>query len=159
WQGATAEAVDWHCAGESRYELTSSRYRLGVVLEQSGGRCETRTNPRISAGYPAAGRPFLTITPPRMPVWAGSENIRFTRSVSLAFDTAALVAQGNEALRDLRDLVPHFNLGCERICTLAGLLATECRMPGLYGNIYGESLITAILVELIRLSRTQSNKD
>ena len=59
--GVTAEAMEWHCQGSSQFDLTCDRYRLGVVLEQTGGKCETRANPRISHRYPTRGMPFANL--------------------------------------------------------------------------------------------------
>jgi hypothetical protein len=85
WSGVNAEAVEWRCANESTFNLTFSRYRLGFVLEQSGGYCETRVHPSARDGYRHHGRPFFNFSPPDMQVWACSDEIQYTRSISLTF--------------------------------------------------------------------------
>lgn len=155
WHGVTAEAVEWRSTGRSRFELTSARWRAGFVLEQIGGQCETRANLHVSQGYSRGARPFLTLTPPGTPVWACSENIPYTRSVSLSFDAATLLDRMGEELGGAPEAEPHFNIEHARLCALAGLLAAEIRDPGPFGELYSDSLITAMLVELIRFDRTR----
>ena len=160
WQGVTAEAAQFNGSGGPRLrDLTSASYRLGVVLEHVGGRCEARSDPRVSNGYPTAGRPFATLTSPGTPHWAYADDVRFGRSISLSFDIPTFVTKTSAELSDARCLIPRFNLEHPRICALAGVLATECCTPGPYGDIYGESLITAILVELIRLGRPRVQEE
>src|SRR5687768_10769642 len=74
WSGVDVEAAEWRCTNESTFDLTSSRYRLGFVLEQGGGYCETRTHPGIRDGYRHRGRSFLNFSPPDMRVWACSDD-------------------------------------------------------------------------------------
>ena len=151
WNGITAQAVEWHCEGESNFDLTCSRYRVGFVLEQSGGYCETRTHPGLKRGYLHHGRPFINLSPPQMPVWACSENIRHTRSLSLVFDRTTLNGRLDEELDPERDLAPRLNFEHPQLCTLAQLLAAECNSPGAFGALYADSLIVAIMVGLVRL--------
>jgi AraC-like DNA-binding protein len=153
WEGISAETAEYHhpVARLSVRDLTSPRYRLGVVLEHVDGKCEARSEPRISRGYPSAGRPFATLTSPGIPHWAHSTDVRSARSVSISFDIPTFVARTTAEFGDVRHLSTRFNFESNRICMLGGLLASECRSPGPYGDIYGESLITAILIELLRL--------
>ncbi|HEY0284717.1 MAG TPA: AraC family transcriptional regulator [Vicinamibacterales bacterium] len=151
WNGVIAEAVEWHSEGQSRANLTSSQYRVGFVLEQSGGRCETRANHAVSGGYVHAGRPFLTLSQPDMPIWACSDDIRYSRSLALSFDIATVSERLAEDLYGRLDFSPRLNFEHARLCTLAEMLAAECRTPGPYSDLYGESLMTAVFVELVRL--------
>lgn len=149
--GVTAEAVEWHCEGPSAFELTCPDYRVGFVLEQVGGRCETRTNRRVSQGYTHRGRPFVSLSPPAMPVWACSDDIRYTRSVSLAFGPTALQDRLGDDLQQQHELTPRLNFEHGRLSVLAQMLASECRAPGPFGDLYVDGLNIAILVEVARL--------
>ena len=157
WNGVTAEAVDWFCEGSSRFELTCSTYRVGFVLEQSGGKCETRESPRSAGGYAHRGRPFASLSPPGMEVWACSDDIRYTRSLSLAFDDAALTERLGDDLSRRLDIAPRLNFEHVRLCTLAELLAGECRGQDPLGALYAEGLIVAMLVDVARLGRSTNN--
>jgi AraC-like DNA-binding protein len=157
WNGVRADAMDWHCAGVSRFDLTSPTYRIGFVLEQSGGLCETRTNPASSRGYATSGRRFLTLTPPDMPVWACSEGIPYTRSLSLALDVGVLNQRLGADLNGRVHFAPRLNFEHERLCTLAEMLAAECRTPGPYGELYGDALIMAVVVEIARLEGSDAH--
>lgn len=157
WNRVSAEAVEWRCSGPSRFDLTSNRYRVGFVLEQGGGRCETRTTPSVTGGYVHAGRRFLSVSPPGMELWACSDGIPHTRSIALAFDGEALRERLGDDVAGAFDLTPRLNFEHQRLCTLAEMLAAECRTQGPFGDIYGESLIVAMVVELARLARRGSS--
>ena len=148
--GVTAEATEWHCEGSSVFELTCARYRVGFVLEQIGGRCETRIKRRVSQGYVHRGRPFVNLTPPGMPVWACSDDIRYARSVSLAFSPTALQDWLGDDVHQ-HELTPQLNFEHGRLSELAPMLASECRDPGPFGDLYVDGLVIAMLVEVARL--------
>jgi AraC-like DNA-binding protein len=151
WSGVSVEAVEWQCANESMFDLTSSRYRLGFVLEQGGGYCETRTHPRARDGYRHHGRPFFNFSPPDMQVWACSDDIQYTRSIALTFDKTTLSDRIDEAFDLERHSSPRLNSVHPQLCSLAEMLAAECKAPGMFGALYADSLIIAIMVGLMRL--------
>jgi AraC family transcriptional regulator len=92
----------------------------------------------------------MTFSPPDMRVWACSDEIRFTRSLSIAFDWAALIERlGEDSER--AHVSPRFNLENSQLCFLAQMLAAECRSPGPFGALYSDSLTNAILVGFVRL--------
>ncbi|MET0390596.1 MAG: AraC family transcriptional regulator [Polyangiales bacterium] len=154
WSGVAVEAVDWRCARDSRFELTSQRYRVGFVLEQSGGPAETRCDPEVSRGFVQGHRPFVSITPPGVQLWACGDSASHTRSLSIAFSRATWCER---LAGDVRgdDLSTQLNLVHGPLHVLADLLARECRAPGTYGELYGDGLLTAIFVELARLGRAE----
>lgn len=146
------EAVEWHCTGESTFDLTCSSYRLGFVLEQGGGYCETRPRPGSRNGYRHHGRPFLNLSPPDMQVWACSDEIQYTRSVALSFDEKTLSDRLDDQLSAPRDLTPRLNVEHPQLTALAQMLESECKAPGPFGALYVDSLVVAILVGLMRLA-------
>lgn len=151
WNGVDAEAVEWRCANESAFDLTSGRYRLGFVLEQGGGYCETRTRPGARDGYRHHGRPFFNFSPPDMQVWACSDEIQYTRSIALTFDRTTICDRIDEAFDLERHASPRLNFVHPQLCSLAQMLAAEFKAPGMFGDLYSDSLIVAILVGLMRL--------
>lgn len=155
WGGVSVEAVTWHSDGRSRFDLTSPQTRVGFVLEQSGAPAETRSAPEVSRGYLQGHRPFLSITPPDTQLWACGESANHARSLSIAFAPEVWRERLAEDLRGGRDLCPQLNLEHATLHTLAELLAKECRSPGPYGELYGDSLLTAIFVELARSNQLQ----
>lgn len=157
WSGVDVEAVEWRCTNESTFDLTSDRYRLGFVLEQGGGYCETRSHPAARDGYRHHGRPFFNFSPPDMQMWACSDDIQYTRSISLSFDKATLSDRIDEAFDLERHCAPRLNFVHPQLCSLAEMLAAECKAPEMFGALYADSLIVAILVGLMRLgSRPQA---
>lgn len=149
--GIAVEAVEWFCEGSSRFDLTRDNYRIGIVLEQSRGRCETRTSVRTAGEYKHRGRPFASLSTPGLELWACSEDIRYARSLSLEFDATALAARLGDTFDARRSIAPRLNFEHTALATLAELLARECRTPGPFGALYSESLMDAIFVEIARL--------
>ena len=153
FDGIVVEAVEWLSDGPSAYDLTCARCRLGVVLEQAGGMCETRTSPNVPGGYSRRGQPFVSLSPPDMPVWACSDGIRYTRSLSLAFDRAALRSWLGEEVAQAVNITPRLNFAPGRMSSLAEILESECRTAAPLGDLYADGLILAVLVEVVRLGR------
>ena len=158
YNGIAVEAVEWFCEGSSRFDLTRGNYRIGIVLEQSGGRCETRTSAHAAGEYRHRGRPFASLSPPGLELWACSEDIRYARSLSLEFDASALAARLGDTFDARRSIAPRLNFEHAPLGTLAELLASECRAPGPFSELYSESLVDAMLVEIARL-RCNRGKD
>ena len=151
YNGIAVEAVEWFCEGSSRFDLTRGNYRIGIVLEQSGGRCETRTSARAAGEYRHGGRPFASLSSPGLELWACSEDIRYARSLSLEFDASALAARLGDTFEARRSIAPRLNFEHAELGTLAELLARDCRAPSPFGELYSESLVDAMLVQIVRL--------
>jgi AraC family transcriptional regulator len=149
--GIAVEAVEWFCEGSSRFDLTRGNYRIGIVLEQGGGRCETRTSVRAAGEYKHRGKPFASLSTPGLELWACSEDIRYARSLSLEFDESTLAARLGDTFDVRRAVAPRLNFAHTALATVAELLARECRTPGPFGELYSESLVDAMLVEIARL--------
>ena len=155
WSGVEVAAIDVYSAGEGRVvlDLTGPRFRLGVLLQQVGGYCESR----YALGRPGVtrnpGARFLAFTPAGMPLWGYSDRISYTHELALSFDAAELSTRLGEPLRDDLDLAPRPWLSNERIFALSELLSAEVTDGGEFGQLYGESLVLALLVEYLRAVR------
>lgn len=152
WDGINVETVEWVCAGQSHFDLTCARFRLGVVLAQSGGTCETRSDVRAVAKYAHRGGQFASLSPPGMQVWACSDDIRYARSVAVSCDEASIAERLGVNVVGEGWTTPRLNFHHERLCTLAEMLAGECAARQPFDDLYAESLIVAMLVEITRLS-------
>ncbi len=157
YNGVAVEAVEWFCEGSSRFELTRGNYRVGIVLEQSGGRCETRTRASAAGEYRHGAQPFASLSSPGLELWACSEDIHYARSLSLEFSASALAARLGDSFEARRSIAPRLNFEHATLGSLAQLLANECRAPGPFGELYRESLVDAMLVQIVRL-HSQGNK-
>jgi hypothetical protein len=125
YNGIAVEAVEWFCEGSSRFDLTRDGYRIGVVLEQGGGRCETRTSVRTAGEYKHRGRPFSSLSTPGLELWACSEDIRYARSLSLEFDASALAARLGDTFDARCTIAPRLNFEHTALETLAELLLPQ----------------------------------
>jgi len=86
-------------------------------------------------------------------VWACSDGVRYTRSLSLAFDRTELSHRLGKGIKGQPELTPRLNFPPGHLRVLAEMLAAECRVPGPFGDSYAEALIVAMLVEIARLDR------
>ena len=92
-----------------------------------------------------------------MPVWACSDGIRYTRSLALAFDRAALRSWLGEEVAQAVNITPRLNRAPGRMTALAEILESECRTVAPLGHLYADSLILALLVEVVRLGRLRDS--
>ncbi|WP_143140973.1 helix-turn-helix domain-containing protein [Nannocystis exedens] len=158
WSGVEVAAIDVYSAGEGRVvlDLTGSRSRLGVLLQQVGGHCEGRHAPGKPGVTRNPGARFLALTPAGMPIWGYSDRISYSHELALSFDSADLSTRLGEPLRDDVDLAPRLWLSNERIFALAELLSAEVVGGGEFGQLYGESLVLALVVEYLRAVRARA---
>ncbi|WAS95821.1 AraC family transcriptional regulator [Nannocystis punicea] len=158
WSGVEVAATDYYSVDEGRVmvELTGPRHRLAVLLQQVGGFCEARTAPRRPGVPRNPGARYLASTPGGMPIWGYSDRISYTHELTLLFDPAELSDRLGEVLRDDIDLAPRPWLSNERIFALSELLAAEVTGGGEFGQLYGESLVLALLVEYLRAVRVRA---
>lgn len=154
WSGVEAASLHWYSYGgrRSTIDLSGPRHRLAILLQQVGGFCEARSSPGKPGLTRNPGARFASSHPGGAPLWGYSESIEYTHELALTFDPRELSTRLGEPLRD-DDLAPRPWLTSPRIFTLAELLATEVGGDGELGQLYGESLVLALVVEYLRTVR------
>lgn len=137
--------------GSALHEITCREASLWITVEEIGGRYEHRTDPDESLGSARSGKHVMSLVPAGMELWGYARSIRFVRSLLVTFD----LEQAGPGLGD-RDLwsafaEPRLMFTNDSLWQIATLLAAECgKLRGIDG-LYGESLATALCVELLRL--------
>ncbi|WP_236025134.1 helix-turn-helix domain-containing protein [Arenibaculum pallidiluteum] len=150
WDGVIADVWDVACAPGARGEYVSEAPRLVVVLDQDGpGGIRVADSPPCSSA--PLDRAPLTYVPAGLRVWARVEEIQRLRHLDLHIDVAALHGRLSDEIDAEALETPRLKFADERLSTLARLVAAECVEPGSLHDLYGDSLISAMLVALLRV--------
>lgn len=150
WQGVMADV--WDVDGQSGAcgEYVSAHPRLFVVLDESRTSAiqistDSGLNPTLAQGrlsyIPAGVRTFSFV---------GEQS--HLRHLDLHFDVDLPLHRLADGIDDDKLATPRLMFEHPRLLALAMLMAEECTGPGLH-DLYGESLVTAMLVELFEVGR------
>ncbi|WP_244670615.1 helix-turn-helix domain-containing protein [Rhodoplanes elegans] len=152
WPGAVADV--WHaaCAAGAHGEYVSEHPRLFVVLERAGGGAALRLSARGAERPAPPAVHAMSFVPAGVPVWSRVDAAMRIRHLDIHFDVAALSARIGEAPDRTALATPRLQFTDARIFSLARLIAEECGGPDTRHDVYGESLITALFIDLMRLA-------
>jgi len=152
WGGVSVCEMDMRWPdGRARHEITCKQAALWVVTEQVGGQYEHRTDPSEPLPSVRTGPRTMSLVPPDMELWGYAHSIRFVRSLRLTFDLErAGLALGDRRLGPAF-AAPRLMFASEPLWQIVSLLAGECRKQSGTDGLYGESIATALCVELLRL--------
>ena len=152
WNGVTVSVVDMECRpGRAWSEMSPRNNRMSIVLEQIGGRVEPRT--KIDQPCPSnwSGPHHIDYVPAGMRAWGYSDNVRRVRGVDFIFDFHSLESTLRERVDFQKVETPRLKFFDNRIFQIGSLLASECTEPGEGSDLYGDSLVAAIVVDFLRL--------
>jgi AraC family transcriptional regulator len=152
WGGVSICEMDlrWP-TGHARHEITCRRAVLWVITEQVGGQYEHRSDPSQPLRSVRPGPRFMSLLPPGAELWGYAHSIRFVHGMRLTFDLErAGLALGDRRLGPAF-AAPRLMFSSEPLWQMASLLAGECRKRNGIDGLYGESIATALCVELLRL--------
>jgi len=159
WNGVIADVWDVECAQGAGGNYVSPYPRLFVVLDTVGnGRIDLRTNPFGQHDAELGSSHPISYVPAGLRVWSHVEDIGFLRHLDLHFDMEALGARFAGELDHQTVDTPRLMFRDERVLGLARLLATECMDPNGLGDLYGESLTTALFVALHQIGQKKERK-
>lgn len=149
WDGMLADV--WQVSGASgaHGEYVSPHARLFVVLDETVPRSLQLTlNPQEAPA--TSGR--LSYIPPGVRTWSSLGETVGIRHLDLHVDLNYFAKRLGLPVDTPAAVTPRMMFDNDRIQALAQLLADECTGPGLH-NLYGESIATALFVELFKLER------
>ncbi|MEA2741393.1 MAG: AraC family transcriptional regulator [Acetobacteraceae bacterium] len=154
WNGVTVNAVEMHWSGGAGWhDATPDRPTLSIVLEEIGGRYEHRVklDQQLRPNY--LGQQKISLIPSNMPLWGYAHQARYVRLAKLEFDVPRLNSElgGKLAERVLDE--PRLMFSDDRLWQVAALLAAECEKPNECETLYGESLVVALCIDLLRLGQ------
>jgi AraC-like DNA-binding protein len=143
WNGVQLSVAVFQCKGEVIVPLPQQdKARLGVILEESGGRCEARFHPNTPCPIGHMPR-YLHFSPADQEVW-GHTNARRVIDATLAFDFDALSEALAMRFDPTRVSVPLARFSDDRIWTLVKLLSEAVNNPDPSSQLYGDGLVAAI---------------
>ncbi len=152
WGGVSVCQMDMRWPdGQACHEMTCGHAVLWVVTEQVGGQYEHRTDPNEAVRSSRPGPRMMSLVPPGASLWGYGQSIRLVRTLRITFDLErAGLALGDRRLGPAF-AVPRLMFTSESLWQIAALLAGECNKDSGTDGLYGESIATALCVELLRL--------
>jgi AraC family transcriptional regulator len=159
WNGVTVHALEIQVLPSRAWiDLTSDQVSLSIVLEVMGGRVETRqTLDMPNPAHHQAPRP-ISLIPAGMTLWGHAEGSRRVREARLDFDFAALEPVLGEELDRQKFQTPRLTFHDDRIWRMGELLATQCEAPDSLTQLYGDSLTTALFIDLLRMGKRSGSE-
>lgn len=149
WDGMLADV--WQVTGASgaRGEYVSPHARLFVVLDE---KTPQSLHLKLHPQDPSITSGRLSYIPPGVRTWSFLGEDASIRHLDLHIDLQQLATRIGRSFDLGAAMTPRLMFDNDRILTLAQLLAAECLGSGLH-NLYGESVATALFIELFRLGR------
>ncbi len=100
----------------------------------------------------------ISFVPADLDVHAELSNVSFVRHLDLHFDAGLLGARLVQGFDPHGLLDPHLMFEDERLLVLARLIAAECDNPDPLHDLYGESLVLALLTDFLKVKREPVKK-
>lgn len=144
--------------GKAWHNLSSDQSTLSIMLEQKGGRCESRVQLNSPTANQPAGMRHVNYVPAGMAIWGYTDHMQSLRETRLHFDFNAAAAMLGEELNPAEAQVPRLMFASERIATAGEILAAECVHPDKFSQLYGESLIVTLFTDLFRLQKGPASR-
>lgn len=149
WGGLTFRRVSLQAASGSAFLGPRSEcFRLTFLFESVGGIAYCRGETKASLERPVSYA--VTLKPAGMESWLCSDTGGQFRAATLSFDRAALASAPFDAFELDKLTVPRMMFSNERIWSLGHDLASECREPRELTPLYRDSVVTLMLIELLR---------
>jgi len=131
---------------------------MAIVLEQIGGRVEPRTKKDQPSQSNWLGPQYIDYAPAGLPVWGYTDNVRSVRGADFAFDFPSLESTLGERIDSQQTGTPHLQFFDERIIRIGSLLAAECTRPRDVSDLYGDSLVAALVIDFLRFGRDRTEE-
>jgi AraC-like DNA-binding protein len=145
-------------SGKVWHDISSHETTVAIVLDQAGGYCE----PRLSLNRPTPRSRFdaghTTFVPADMTVWAYSDAIRSVRELRMSFAPKVLESILGDELDLAKTDTPVLLLYDDKVTKCAALLAEECQSPSSSGDLYGQSLTTALTAALFTRGNSPAHR-
>jgi AraC-like DNA-binding protein len=150
WSGVSAELFEMRASDSGLVELPSGKMRLLVMLNEVGGRAETRTNPYRETRSDYPGPNHISLLPEGARAWHWVERMGYCRYLLIHFDIGDL--KGPSTRAEHPKFATRLMFSDPTIWRYAQLIAEECERPGELSEPYGESLSLALFLALVRLN-------
>ncbi|TYC53049.1 helix-turn-helix transcriptional regulator [Rhodobacterales bacterium] len=153
FEGAVADLWDVECEASARGEYVSHAPRLVTVLSRTGpGGMDVCASPGRGFERERASNPLIYV-PAGLRVWSRIEDISALRHLDLHFDVGILARRLADDLEPGAIDEPRLMFSDDRVMALAQLIAAECETPTGLHDLYGDSIVCALFVALMRVDR------
>lgn len=159
WNGIVADLWDVRCAPKAGGRYVGKDPRFVFLLDMDGtddGRFVMSRSRRDNNGSSKANR--ISFVPADLDVHAELNNVSFVRHLDLHFDAGLLGTRLVQGFDPHGLLDPHLMFEDERLLALARLIAAECDNPDPLHDLYGESLVLALLTDFLKVKREPVKK-
>lgn len=152
WNGALADLWSVACAPEARGEYVSEAPRLVVVLDQQGqGGMNVALSPECAACPALPAFDTMCYVPAGVRVWSRVDGMQALRHLDIHFDIDNLTRRFGARLDRQAVETPRLGFRDDRLLGLARLIAAECGAAETASDLYGDSLIAALVAALWRV--------
>lgn len=148
WPGFTMHAIARRACGPGEFDLQSSDHVLSLPLAGAQPRLDGRLEAMPTSFAMQPGHAFLR--PARWWFRGSSRGTGVFRYCMLSFEPDMLARATGGELAATTELAPATDLARPAIVEAMTALAGQVEQPGPGGRLHGESLATAILLELAR---------
>ncbi|MBB3944181.1 AraC-like DNA-binding protein [Rhizobium skierniewicense] len=158
WNGVVADLWDVACAPNAGGHYVGKDPRFVFMLDMRGNE-DSRflIDERQRQTKMLTDVERISFVPADVDIWAQLSGVQFVRHLDLHFDAAALSKRLMQDLDGDALLNPRLMFHDERLLSLASLIAAECDNPDPLHNLYGESLVLALLTDFLKV-RHQTQK-
>lgn len=166
WNGVVVDVWDVACPRGAQGEYVSPDPRLFIVLDQTSG--DQSPGGASDAGIrigetpscamrcaTAAGANPVCYVPADMCLWSHAAPLCRLRHLDLHFDRRAVEERFGGKIDSHALDTPRLMFGDDRVLRLARLLADECAHPSGLEDMYGESLVNALLTAALRFEKNE----
>jgi AraC-like DNA-binding protein len=152
WNGCIADLWGVKCEAGASGAYISQAPRLFVLLGDIG---EGGIDIRDAAGrrHRLDNEKRLCFVPAGYPIESFVDRLDELRHLDLHFDIPTLAAHSAGRIHPCQFLSPRLSFSAPALSSLASLIADDCA-EGRRDDLYGESLVLALLAELLDLRRT-----
>jgi AraC family transcriptional regulator len=153
WNNANVEVIEFQRLHGVARDLGSQRISLRAALEEHGGRVEARLRARVPTPGAYRGADHLSLIPAGEEAWGWSDHIEQFKCVVIHF--ADDFIDGITACESglVKRVTPRLMFESKLLWGMASRLAAECLHPQPASRLYGDSLIAAMAVEMLRAQR------
>lgn len=147
WGGVVADVWGVHFASDAHGEYVSPHPRLFVPLEMRGdGRFLLRESVEQSVDAPS-----ITYIPAGVSTSSRVDRAAYICHLDLHFDVAALRQRLGIGLDERKLKEPRVAFHNDALLAICRLLADECRSDEPLNDLYGDGLVSALLVKLFEI--------
>ncbi len=158
WNGVVADLWNARLDHGASGEYLSLYPRLFILLSHSGGDLEARLSSGAGLTDSKSRRPSFSYIPAGARLWVSTAKAADIRHLDVHFDPRQFSERLGEELSSDQLMIPQIMVSDERVMNLARLIEEESARPDARNDLYGDALILALLIDVLRIGRRQERK-